>query len=93
MKISTAGVIMHKPSGQWSQVLLTIFATLSGFLSAGRKQIAYHLSSVIHYLTHYRLLFFHWAVKRRDPSCRGSVCRLQFLSGAYSGRNAFETEA
>lgn len=87
-QISGAGVITHRPDGQFSQVLLTIFATLISFLSAGRKQIAYQHSSVIHYLTHIRLLFLHWAVKRQGPAVAG----VEVLSGVGSVRKTPRTE-
>lgn len=55
-------------------MLLTIFLSLPGFLSAGRKQIAYQLSSVIYYLTHNWLLFLHWAMKNLEPPDVLCVC-------------------
>jgi len=90
-KISTAYVIMHKPAGPWTQVLSIIFVTLPDFLSAVRKQVAYHHSSAIRYLTHSWLLFFHWAMKRRGEaravSCHRYLCRSYVLSGAlHEGR-------
>jgi len=55
-------------------VLLTIFVSLPGFLSAGRKQIAYQHSSLIYYLTRNWLLFHHWAVKKLEPPGVLCVC-------------------
>jgi len=62
-------------------VLLKIFVSLPGFLSAGRKQIAYQLSSVIYYLTRNWLLFLHWAMKNLEPPGVLSVCRLHVKTG------------
>jgi len=73
-KIWTVCEITHHPPGEGSQVLLTIFLSLPGFLSAGRKQIAYQLSSVIYYLTHNWLLFLHWAMKNLEPPDVLCVC-------------------